>query len=181
MSVIEMPDRVFDSVRFREVVGRFPTGVAVVAAARMDRTYGLAVASFVSLSLEPPLVLFCADHGSTSWPGIRAAGRFGVSILAEDQRDLCQRFAAKVDDKFEGISWSVSPLGSPLIDGALAWLDCTIVAVHTAGDHDVVIGRVASLDASEMGRPLLFFRSEFGSVALHGDGVAPRREAQGAE
>jgi 3-hydroxy-9,10-secoandrosta-1,3,5(10)-triene-9,17-dione monooxygenase reductase component len=165
MSVAAMIERSFDSDRFREVVGHFPTGVAVVASTTGGRPYGMAVASFMSLSLDPPLVLFCAGKSSTSWPRIRRAGRFCVSVLSHEQRDTCKAFAQQSGDKFQNIDWFASPNGSPIIDGCLAWIECDISAVYPGGDHDVVVGHVTTLDASYDGQPLVFFRSGFGSFA----------------
>jgi 3-hydroxy-9,10-secoandrosta-1,3,5(10)-triene-9,17-dione monooxygenase reductase component len=163
MSVAAMIERSFDATRFREVVGHFPTGVAVVASMVRGRPYGMAVASFMSLSLDPPLVLFCAGKSSTSWPRIRRAGRFCVSVLSHDQRETCTTFAQQSGDKFQGIDWDTSPNGSPIIDGCLAWIECDISAVYPGGDHDFVVGHVTTLDASYDGEPLVFFRSGFGS------------------
>jgi flavin reductase (DIM6/NTAB) family NADH-FMN oxidoreductase RutF len=163
MSVAAMIERSFDSDRFREVVGHFPTGVAVVASAVAGRPYGMAVASFMSLSLDPPLVLFCAGKSSTSWPHIRRAGRFCVSVLSHEQRDMCKNFARQSGDKFQDVDWFASPNGSPVIDGCIAWIECDISAVYPGGDHDVVVGHVTTLDASYDGQPLVFFRSGFGS------------------
>ena len=164
MSVAAMEEQqAFDSARFRDVVGRFPTGVAVVASLVDGLPYGFAVASFMSLSLDPPLVLFCAGKSSTSWPRIRGAGRFCVSVLSDEQRHMCQVFAQQGDDKFRDVDWFSSPNGSPVIDGCLAWIECDVAAVYPGGDHDVVVGHVTTLDTSTDGQPLVFFRSGFGS------------------
>jgi flavin reductase (DIM6/NTAB) family NADH-FMN oxidoreductase RutF len=144
------------------VLGHFPTGVTVITAMADGAPVGLAVGSFSSLSLEPPLVLFCAASSSSSWPKIRAAGKFCVNILGEDQEDVCRTFASKSGDKFAGLGWKHSALGSPLLDGVLAWIDCTVTEVVTQGDHDVVIGEVADLAVAHEGRPLVFFRGGYG-------------------
>ena len=156
----------FDSARFRQVLGHFPTGVTVITAGSGTDKVGLAIGSFFSVSLDPPLVGFCAGKSSSSWPGIREAGRFCVNILAGDQEDECRVFASKAEDKFEGIGFKAAPWsGAPLLNGVLAWLDCELEAVHEAGDHDVVIGRVHDLAVSEEAGPLVFFRGGYANLA----------------
>ncbi|WP_433218086.1 flavin reductase family protein [Microtetraspora malaysiensis] len=153
-----------DSKHFRNVLGRFATGVVAVTA--IDDTTGepcgLAANSFTSVSLDPPLVAFCVAHISTSWPRVKAAGRLCVNVLAESQRHVCDRLAAKGGDKFAGLSWSLSPAGGPVFDGTLAWLDCTIETELPAGDHVIVVARVHGLDKHEDGDPLVFFRGDYG-------------------
>src|SRR4051794_31140118 len=97
-----MTEPAFDSARFRQVLGHFPTGVCVVSAVHEDQPVGMAIGSFFSVSLEPALVGFCAGRTSSTWPKLRAAGRFCVNILADDQEDLCRAFASKEPDKFAG-------------------------------------------------------------------------------
>ena len=160
------PSVPFDSARFRQVLGHFPTGVTVVTAASDAGPVGLAVGSFASVSLEPPLVAFFPARGSSSWPQIEATGAFCVNILAEDQELVCRRFAAKGDDKFAGLGWKPARSGAPLLDGVLAWIDCSIESVTDAGDHFCVLGRVVDLDVSHDGGPLLFFRGGYGRFAV---------------
>jgi 3-hydroxy-9,10-secoandrosta-1,3,5(10)-triene-9,17-dione monooxygenase reductase component len=152
----------FDSARFRQVLGHFPTGVTVITATLDREPVGLAVGSFASVSLEPPLVLFCAAQSSSSWPKIRQAGSFCVNVLAEDQEDICRTFASKGTDKFSGIGWKHSVGGSPILDGVLAWIDCDIAEVVQQGDHDIVVGSVKDLHVSHEGAPLVFFRGGYG-------------------
>lgn len=154
-----------DSAHFRQVLGHFAAGVTVVAATGPDgRHVGMAVGSFFSVSLEPPLVGFCAAKTSSSYPLIEKAGAFVVNILAEDQGDMCGTFASKGADKFNGVVHSPSPVtGAPLLEGALGWIDCTLDAVHEAGDHWIVVGRVLELGTNE-GLPLVFYRGSFGRL-----------------
>ncbi|MBV6510231.1 MAG: Flavin-dependent monooxygenase, reductase subunit HsaB [Acidimicrobiales bacterium] len=155
----------FDSNMYREVLGHFPTGVTVISALDQESPVGLAVGSFFSVSLDPPLVGFCADKGSTTFPKIRRAGRFCVNILAEDQHETSNRFAGKGEDKYQGIEWEPSHVtGSPMIKGSLAHIDCELENVHEAGDHFIALGRVKALEAvrSDTG-PLLFFKGRYGS------------------
>ncbi|MGE7388299.1 flavin reductase family protein [Streptomyces sp. NPDC004126] len=152
---------------FREVLGAFASGIAVVAALDGDgRPAGLACQSFASLSLDPPLVLLCVGRSSTSWPRIRAAGRFGVSVLAEEQRAVCEALGRPGGDKFAGLEWEAGPYGAVRIPGALATLDCAPEAVHEAGDHHLVTARVLGLAARADGSPLLYFRSDYATGAF---------------
>ncbi|MFG2078313.1 flavin reductase family protein [Nonomuraea maritima] len=154
-----------DGRRFRQALGTFATGVVAVTAAdpRGGRPYGLAVNSFTSVSLDPPLVAFCVSHTSTSWPRVRAAGEITVNVLAGRQREACAQLASRGGDKFAGLGWTASPSGNPILDGALAWLDCAIEAEHVAGDHTIVVTRVLRLDLLADGDPLVFFRGAYGS------------------
>ncbi|MGH9184344.1 MAG: flavin reductase family protein [Acidimicrobiales bacterium] len=152
-----------DEARFRHVLGHFASGVTVITALDDGAPVGLAVGSFTSLSLDPPLVLFCPGKTSTSWPRIEATGTFCVNVLAEDQEVVCRTFAAKGEDKFATIGWRPAPAtGAPVIDGVLAWIDCQIERVDEGGDHWVVIGRVRDLGVEREHGPLVFFRGGYG-------------------
>ena len=156
----------FDSAKYRQVLGHFPTGVTVITALVDGTPAGMAVGSFASLSLEPPQVLFCAGHSSSTWPKIKQAGSFCVNILSEDQEDVCRVFASKAEDKFAEIGWKRSGTGSPLIEGVMAYIDCDIETVVASGDHDVVVGGVRDLEVLHEGGPLLFFRGGYGRFQL---------------
>lgn len=156
-----------DPMVFRQVLGHFPTGVTVISSLVDGRPVGLAIGSFFSVSLDPPLVGFCVARDSSTWPLIAATGVFGVSVLAEDQHETSGRFAAKGEDKFEGITWDLSPITrSPLIHGAVAHIDCEIYETHPGGDHAIIEGLVRSLDVHrpDVG-PLLFFKGGYGRHA----------------
>lgn len=155
-----------ESAKYRQVLGHFPTGVTVITAVADEVPVGMAVGSFSSVSLDPPLVAFFAAKTSSSWPRIRAAGAFCVNILGEEQEDVCRRFASKDEDKFAGLGWRSTALGSPLLDGVLAWIDCEIESVTEAGDHECVIGRVHELEVGHDGAPLVFFRGGYGRFAV---------------
>jgi flavin reductase (DIM6/NTAB) family NADH-FMN oxidoreductase RutF len=174
-----MTEAAVDPQEFRRALGQFATGVVVVCSMLDGTPYGLAVNSFTSVSLDPPLVAFCADKHSSTWPNLRASGRFSVSVLAETQQDVCKTFAAKGADRFASLSWSLGVSGSPRLDGALTWLDCEIESIHTAGDHDLVLGRVVAMERSA-GRPLVFFGGAFGRLA-EPPPAATEREAEAAE
>lgn len=155
-----------DSAKYRQVLGHFPTGVTVITASNDGVPVGMAVGSFASVSLDPPLVAFFAGNSSTSWPKIKAAGSFCVNILAEDQEGVCRRFSSKDEDKFAGLGWRPTSSGTPLLDGVLAWIDCDIDSVIDAGDHVCVMGRVRELEVAHDGAPLLFFRGGYGRFAV---------------
>ncbi|CAL9463989.1 Flavin reductase [Streptomyces sp. enrichment culture] len=149
---------------FRAVLGHFASGVTVVTALAEDGApAGFACQSFASLSLDPPLVAFMVARTSTTWPRIARAGAFCVNVLGEHQGALCRRFAVSGGDKFAGVAHTPAPAtGSPLLAGVPAWIDCRVHAVHTGGDHLIVVGRVEALGAPGGDGPLLFHRGRFG-------------------
>ncbi|MFD9410713.1 flavin reductase family protein [Streptomyces sp. NPDC059989] len=155
----------FDRRRFREVLGRFCTGVTIISAVDEGRPVGFACQSFASLSLDPPLVSFAVAETSTTGPRIERAGSFCATVLGADQAELCRGFGQSGADKFAGVAWSpAAGTGSPRIGGGLAWVDCRIESVIPAGDHRIVVGRVVDLtvsDAAEDAGPLLFYRGGF--------------------
>ena len=153
------------AARLRRVLGTFATGVTVITAAGDDGPVGMAANSFTSVSLDPPLVLFCAGKSSTTWPDIEAAGRFCVNILGSEHADLSTQFATKDLDRFAGVSHRTEATGSPVLDDAIAWLDCEQVTIHDAGDHVIDVGQVLALDAVEDAAPLLFFRGCYGQLS----------------
>jgi flavin reductase (DIM6/NTAB) family NADH-FMN oxidoreductase RutF len=156
-----------DPAKFRQVLGHFPTGVTVITAAAADGPVGLAVGSFASVSLDPPLVAFFPGRGSSSWPRIEAAGSFCVNVLSAAQEEVCRRFASKGEDKFAGLGWRPAGSGAPLLDGVLAWIDCDIESVAEAGDHYAVTGRVRELEVGvDEAGPLLFYRGGYGRFAV---------------
>jgi flavin reductase (DIM6/NTAB) family NADH-FMN oxidoreductase RutF len=152
-----------DPKRFREVLGQYPTGVCVITAMeRGGEMFGMAVGSFTSVSLDPPLVAFFPDCGSTSWPKIESVKRFCVNILSAGQESVCRRFASKAANKFEGVKHHTSSFGVPTIDDAVAFIDCDLYSVQEAGDHFIVLGLVRSLSMGSMDLPLLFFQGGYG-------------------
>lgn len=156
-----------DARHFRQVLGHFASGVTVVTAATATGPVGFTCQSFTSLSLAPPLVALAPGKHSTSWPRIAVAGAFCVNILAEEQTEECRRFAVSgtdADDKFAGVDWVAAPSGAPILSGALAWVDCRLLVVHDAGDHELVLGRVLDLGVRE-GDPLLFYQGRFRRLA----------------
>jgi 3-hydroxy-9,10-secoandrosta-1,3,5(10)-triene-9,17-dione monooxygenase reductase component len=155
-----------ESTTFRRILGHYPTGVCVISAVEEGGApVGMAVGSFTSVSLDPPLVAFFPDRGSSSWPRIERAGRFCVNVLADDQEHLSRRFAARIADKFEGLDYRLSDTGLPVLADVVAWIECTLHAVHEAGDHFIVLGRVDSLDVARDSHPLLFVRGKYGQFS----------------
>jgi flavin reductase (DIM6/NTAB) family NADH-FMN oxidoreductase RutF/DNA-binding IclR family transcriptional regulator len=155
-----------DTSRFRRVLGQYPTGVCVVTATEPDGgRAGFVVGSFSSVSLNPPLVAFFPDKGSTSWPRIHGVGKFCVNILSAEQEEVCRNFAMRKEDKFAGIAHREAESGAPIIDGVVAWIDCDLESVTEAGDHYIVLGRVRRLDVESTSLPLLFFQGGYGRFA----------------
>ena len=152
----------FDPSEFRRVLGHWVTGVAVVTSRRATGTpCGLTANAVTALSLDPPLVLVCVDRGADSHDCIRDAGVFTVNVLAAATEPLARRFAAlDLDDKFDGITWHTALTGAPVLDDALAWVDCRIEQVLPGGDHTIFIGEVLAADAAH-GEPLLFYRGGY--------------------
>lgn len=159
-----MPE--IDDALFRQVLGHFPTGVTVITGMSDGSPVGLAVGAFFSVSLDPPLVGWCPNKTSSSWPSIRDSGSFCVNVLAEDQEVVCRSFASKDPDKFRGIGWEPAASGSPKLLDVVAWVDCDIETVHDAGDHEIVVGRVRELAVERELGPLLFFRGGYGKFAV---------------
>jgi len=156
------PEAVAAARRFRDVLGRFASGVTVVTAVSDGQPVGMTCQSFSSVSLDPPLVLFIPARTSRAWPLIHRAGRFCVNFLSDAQAELSNTMASRGVDKFQGVSWQPSEAtGSPLFDGILGYVDCSIHAVHEAGDHYVVIGRVLDLSATDAEGPLLFYQGQY--------------------
>ena len=133
---------VFDQTAFRQTMGNFATGVVVVTGLPDGEPVGFAAQSFVSLSLDPPLVAFSPGKSSSSWPRIRDTGSFGINILGQDQQGVCNDMAQSGQDKFANVSWRSGGTGAPMLADVLAFIECSIEAEHDAGDHTIVVGRV---------------------------------------
>ena len=156
------PEALEAARRFRDVLGRFASGVTVVTTISGGAPVGMTCQSFSSVSLDPPLVLFIPARTSRAWPLIQRAGKFCVNFLADGQSELSNTMASRGADKFADVVWTPSAVsGSPTFPGTLGHVDCTIHSVHEAGDHYVVIGRVVDLVATGEERPLLFFQGKY--------------------
>ena len=165
----------FDSGHFRTIMGHFPTGVTVVTGMNGVAPVGFTIGSFTSVSLDPPLVGFLPQGGSATMDAIEASGSFCVNVLSETQSDLCWKFAKSGTDdtRFTDVDWHAAPSGAPIIDRAVAWIDCTVEKTYTMGDHLFVLGRVGALDADadddgELPAPLLFFKGSLGGFDAQG-------------
>lgn len=151
--------------RFRQVMGHVPTAVAIVTGYADGRPSGLAVGTFTSISLAPLLVGFFPSRTSTSWPAIRRSGRFCVNVLAEDQRQLSHRFAVSGGNKFAGLDYADSPLGTgPAFPDALALVECAVDRELPVGDHQLVVGKVLGLSGRVDAGPLVFHRGSYAGL-----------------
>jgi flavin reductase (DIM6/NTAB) family NADH-FMN oxidoreductase RutF len=150
------------SDNFRSVLGRLPTGVVIITGGDPEHPSGLVVGSFMSVSLEPPLVAVSVSKTSTSWPAIEAGGVFCANVLADGQEELARRFAVSGGDKFAGIGWSPAPTtGAPLLDDVAAWIDCRIYERYPGGDHWLVLGEVHQLGGLRDRGALIFHGGSF--------------------
>jgi flavin reductase (DIM6/NTAB) family NADH-FMN oxidoreductase RutF len=152
-----------EAERFKQVLAQWVTGVTIVTARDGDRIHGMTVSAFTEVSLEPPLVLMCADVKSNTHPVIAAGEVFAVNILARDQVPLSNRFASKKDEdkRFDGLDYEIGETGAPLIADSVANLDCRLVAAHSHGDHVVYIGEVVDLRLRDR-EPLLYHGGSYG-------------------
>ena len=148
---------------FRKVFGHLPTGVVVVTGRGLDdELVGVTIGSFTSISLDPPLAGFFIGRASRSWSLIAARGKFCANVLAASQTELCWRFAKDVPDatagsRFDGLEVGVSANGSPVLPGVVATIDCDVLAVHSFGDHDLVVGSVSALRTLQADVPAMVF------------------------
>ncbi len=151
-----------DPALFRQLMGRFATGVTVVTVVSPDGTpSGMTVNSLSSVSLDPPLVSICIDRAAVMHAALTGAPGFVVNILRSDQEAVSRRFAEDLPDRFDGVDYGLSSDGHPILDGVLAHLECTVHASIEAGDHSVLLGHVVG-GASGEGRPLLFYQGGYG-------------------
>lgn len=146
---------------FRDVLGRFGSGVTVVTTVSEGRPVGMTCQSFTSVSLEPPLVAFLPTRQSRAFASIQRTGHFCVNFLSADQVDISDQMAGSVEDKFSGVTWEPSATGSPLLAGVVGYVDCTVHAVHEAGDHYIVVGKVIDLGVGDSEEPLLYHRGAY--------------------
>lgn len=155
-----------DGGDLRKVFGCFPSGVTAVCAEIDGVPVGMAASSFTSVSLDPPLILVCADNGSATWAKLRDVARLGVSILSADQDVACRQLAARDGDRFSECTWTATDDGAVFIEGASAWLDCTLDQEVPAGDHVIAVLRIVALEADPSIEPLVFHGSRFARLAV---------------
>jgi flavin reductase (DIM6/NTAB) family NADH-FMN oxidoreductase RutF len=154
---------------YKRALGHRAAGVSIVTTRAGDRVHGMTVSAFAELSLEPPLVLVCADKSSNTLPLIEESGVFAINMLAQDQTELSNRFASKRDEwlRFEGLEYDTGTTGAPLLRGVVANLDCRVVDSHAHGDHVIYVGMVLETRSFDRA-PLLYFRSRYGAFDAAG-------------
>ena len=156
----------FDTRAFRQALGSFPTGVAVITAVAASRhPMGITVNSFTSVSLEPPMVLWCLDKKSDRYETFTKSRGFTISILGTAHEDVSARLAKPGSHSLEGIGLIVTELGPPGLADALAIFECDSEAVYEGGDHAILVGRVLRFARRDAGAPLVFFRGRYGALA----------------
>ena len=155
-----------NSDQFRDVMGRFATGVTVVTTSNQGRLEGLTASAFSSVSLEPPLVLVCIGKDSSCYAAFSGGSFFAINILSAEQTGLSVRFSSDVGDRFEGVAHETWVTGAPILAGAIAAVDCTLHAVYDGGDHSILVGRVERLGPiREDADPLIYYRGAYRGVS----------------
>lgn len=147
--------------QLRQVMGHFTTGVTIITTVNKDgQMQGLTANAFTSVSLEPPLLLISVDKKAESWPAFEESKVFTVNILSDDQEVLSRKFAVSGGDKFEGVAYRRGANGAAILEGALAYIECTLYAAYEGGDHSVYLGEIQEAEVRE-GKPLVFFRGGY--------------------
>lgn len=157
-----------DTKEFRDALGRFATGVTVITTANgAGELFGLTANSFTSLSLDPPLVLFCLDRKAMSFDAFKSAGHFAVNVLSEDQQELSSHFARSVTDKWNGVAHDTLDSGCPVLPGCIATMECETHEIHKGGDHVIIVGRVIDIRSGhDHSRPLLFYQGRYNALSV---------------
>lgn len=160
----EVQKQIFDALAFRDIVGHYASGITIVTGLENGEPVGFTCQSFYSVSIEPVLVSISVMNTSTTYPKIRPSGKFAVNILGGDQSALSNQFARSGTDKWAGVEWSPSPeTGNPILEGAVAWFDCTVYDEYVAGDHTIIFGEVSKSGKTEHEdpKPLIFFKGRY--------------------
>lgn len=152
-----------DPTEFRRALSRFASGVTIVTVVATDELHGMTASSFASVSLEPPRVLVCLDKSSHTRSLLERSGSFAVNVLSAKQEEISRAFASSGPKPFEDLAHKQGTNGAPLLDGALAWIECDTVEVVDGGDHDVVIGEVTACSSAD-GDPLIYFARGYRSL-----------------
>jgi len=162
----DMPDlQACDPLKYRDVMGAFPTGVTVITLGRNDGfRLGVTASSFNTVSMDPPLILWSLALRAPSLAHFRAHDHFAVNVLGADQRDIALQFARPLEDKFAGVAMQSGSTGLPLIAGALAHIECRVAARYPGGDHEIMLGEVLALRRGDSA-PLVFQRGSFHALA----------------
>jgi flavin reductase (DIM6/NTAB) family NADH-FMN oxidoreductase RutF len=168
MNAIPLTDTgaIRDSRTLRNAFGCFPSGVTAICAMIDREPVGMSASSFVSVSLDPPLVLVCIQNSSATWRKLKNAPRIGVSVLGEEHDRACSQLAARSGDRFERLEWFATGNGAVLLEGAAVSLDCSVVEEIAAGDHQLVLLRIEALDFQPTVNPLVFHGSRFRKLAI---------------
>ncbi len=158
-----MGSMTINPLMFRSHLAKYPTGVSIITSADSagQPVGGMTAGTFTSVSLDPPLVAFLPAKSSSSWPRIQETGRFCINVLSAQQEELCKAFSISGADKFAGVDWHRSPLGLPVVDGVVLWIECSLNSVLDAGDHLIVLGDVLDMGTGETADPLVFHGGKF--------------------
>lgn len=157
-----------DAGTLRRAFGAYPTGVVAICALRGTEPVGFAASSFVSISLQPPMVAVSVARTSATWPRLAEAPVLGLSVLSHGQGALCRKLASRDGDRFDGVTWRPSPEGAVLIDDAALWLTARVSAVHDGGDHEIVLMELLTAELFTGVEPLVFHTSQFRELIPHG-------------
>ena len=151
---------------FRDTVGCFATGITIITTIEADGSpIGLTANSFTSLSLDPPMVLFCLDHNVASFDAFKTDGHFAVNVLSTEQKDLSNRFAKSGAEKWDGVTFDTWDTGSPILPGCVASMECKVSSISEGGDHVIVIGEVLRMERAPADvMPLLYFRGRYSNL-----------------
>lgn len=153
-----------DKNQLRQVMGHFATGVTIITTLnKAGQAHGLTANAFTSVSLEPPLLLISVDKKAESWSAFEESRVFTVNILADHQEALSRKFAVSGGNKFDGVAYRAGANGAAILEGALAYIECTLYASYEGGDHSIYLGEIQQAETRE-GKPLLFFRGGYRSL-----------------
>jgi flavin reductase (DIM6/NTAB) family NADH-FMN oxidoreductase RutF len=150
-----------DTRKFRDVMGTFTTGVTIITTMDNKTPHGITANSFTSVSLSPPMVMFCLGKSSANFEAFMASDSFAVNILSSQQDALSTRFATFEGDRFDGLNWSAWDTGAPILENVIAAIDCRLEATHDAGDHVIILGLVVRAEVQNNAPPLLYFKGGY--------------------
>ncbi|MFF2354587.1 flavin reductase family protein [Kitasatospora sp. NPDC058115] len=156
-----------DAATLRQAFGAYPTGVVAIGALRGDEPVGFAASSFVSISLQPPMVAVSVARTSTTWPRLAEAEVLGLSVLSHGQGTLCRRLASREANRFDGVAWTATPEGAVLVEDAALWLTARVGATYDGGDHEIVLLELLSVELFAGVEPLVFHTSQFRELLPH--------------
>ncbi|MGX2994023.1 flavin reductase family protein [Streptomyces sp. JNUCC 64] len=156
-----------DAATLRSAFGAYPTGVVAIGALRGNEPVGFAASSFVSISLDPPMVAVSVARTSTTWPRLTGAPVLGLSVLSHGQGALCRRLASRNVDRFDGVGWRATPDGAVMIEDAALWLTARVAATYDGGDHEIVLMELLTAELFSGVEPLVFHTSQFRELLPH--------------